>query len=209
MGGPDDVALHFSDELSRVPSKHPVAVIFHLIFRALAVLTYLMCGWFSNSFISCFVSILIFLSLDFWTVKNVTGRLLVGLRWWNYVDDEGKSHWVFESRKAEEAALMDTAEAQVFWLALVLTPVVWFLLLFVSFFRLNVRWFVVVIIALVMNGANLYGYLRCKLGGGESGTFSVMSNLMGRQVITNMFSSLWKKPEAQNIPPNRSFTNTV
>jgi hypothetical protein len=29
----------------------------------------------------------------------VTGRLMVGLRWWNYVDDEGKSHWVFEARK--------------------------------------------------------------------------------------------------------------
>lgn len=24
---------------------------------------------------------------------------MVGLRWWNYVDDNGKSHWVFESRK--------------------------------------------------------------------------------------------------------------
>ena len=28
------------------------------------------------------------------------GRLLVGLRWWNYVDDDGTSHWKFESRKA-------------------------------------------------------------------------------------------------------------
>lgn len=37
--------------------------------------------------------------MDFWTVKNVTGRLMVGLRWWNYVDDNGQSHWVFESRK--------------------------------------------------------------------------------------------------------------
>lgn len=27
------------------------------------------------------------------------GRLLVGLRWWNYVDDEGKNHWVYEARK--------------------------------------------------------------------------------------------------------------
>jgi hypothetical protein len=25
------------------------------------------------------------LAFDFWTVKNVTGRLLVGLRWWNEV----------------------------------------------------------------------------------------------------------------------------
>ena len=24
---------------------------------------------------------------------------MVGLRWWNQVDDDGKSHWVFESRK--------------------------------------------------------------------------------------------------------------
>lgn len=24
---------------------------------------------------------------------------MVGLRWWNYVDDDGVSHWVFESRK--------------------------------------------------------------------------------------------------------------
>jgi hypothetical protein len=29
----------------------------------------------------------------------ITGRLMVGLRWWNYVDDNGKSHWVFEARK--------------------------------------------------------------------------------------------------------------
>lgn len=40
-----------------------------------------------------------FLSLDFWTVKNVTGRLLAGLRWWNVVDSEGNSQWKFESRK--------------------------------------------------------------------------------------------------------------
>lgn len=28
----------------------------------------------------------------------IKGRLLVGLRWWNYVDDDGVSHWVYESR---------------------------------------------------------------------------------------------------------------
>lgn len=24
---------------------------------------------------------------------------MVGLRWWNQVDDDGRSHWMFESRK--------------------------------------------------------------------------------------------------------------
>lgn len=35
-------------------------------------------------------------------VQNITGRLMVGLRWWNQVDDDGRSHWVFESRKVTE-----------------------------------------------------------------------------------------------------------
>lgn len=39
------------------------------------------------------------LSIDFWVVKNVTGRLLVGLRWWNFVDPDGNSTWKFESRE--------------------------------------------------------------------------------------------------------------
>lgn len=39
------------------------------------------------------------LSMDMFCIQNVTGRLLVGLRWWNQVDENGKSHWVFESRK--------------------------------------------------------------------------------------------------------------
>lgn len=72
---------------------------FHVFFRISAVVAYLLCGWFSDSFITNFVVIVLLLSFDFWTVKNVSGRLLVGLRWWNYVDEDGNSHWVFESRK--------------------------------------------------------------------------------------------------------------
>lgn len=70
------------------------------------------------------VTIILLLSCDFWTVKvgpsclllllskgtilhletlvcfqNITGRLMVSLRWWNQVDDDGRSQWVFESRK--------------------------------------------------------------------------------------------------------------
>lgn len=81
------------------PISHPYVALFHLLFRGGAVVTYVLCGWFSDSFITSFVFVVLLLSADFWTVKNITGRLLVGLRWWNYVDDTGVSHWVFESRK--------------------------------------------------------------------------------------------------------------
>lgn len=35
-------------------------------------------------------------ALDFWVVKNVSGRILVGLRWWNEINDLGESVWKFE-----------------------------------------------------------------------------------------------------------------
>lgn len=47
--------------------------------------------------------VVILLSLDFWTVRNVSGRTLVGLRFWNQVDDTGNSFWVFESRNVSTA----------------------------------------------------------------------------------------------------------
>jgi hypothetical protein len=30
-------------------------------------------------------------TIDFWVVKNVSGRILVGLRWWNEINNEGES----------------------------------------------------------------------------------------------------------------------
>ncbi|KAB1262991.1 Golgi apparatus membrane protein TVP23-like protein A [Camelus dromedarius] len=80
--------------------RHPLATFFHLFFRVSAIVTYVCCDWFSRSFVGCFVTVLLLLSFDFWSVKNVTGRLMVGLRWWNQIDEDGKSHWIFEARKA-------------------------------------------------------------------------------------------------------------
>lgn len=79
--------------------RHPYVAFFHIAFRSTAIVVYILCGWFSDSFIASFVTVVLLLSMDFWTVKNITGRLMVGMRWWNYVDDEGKSHWVYEARK--------------------------------------------------------------------------------------------------------------
>ena len=65
--------------------------------QSLALFIYLFGGWFTSNFIVHFVTCIILLAFDFWTVKNITGRLLVGLRWWSYVQENGNSEWVFES----------------------------------------------------------------------------------------------------------------
>lgn len=36
--------------------------------------------------------IIILHAFDFWTVKNITGRLLVGLRWWSEIGKEGNEY---------------------------------------------------------------------------------------------------------------------
>ncbi|XP_060060514.1 Golgi apparatus membrane protein TVP23 homolog C isoform X3 [Erinaceus europaeus] len=140
----EDVSLFDAEEETSNRQKksqvrHPVASFFHLLFRISAIVVYLLCEFFSKSFIACMVTIILLLSCDFWTVKNVTGRLMVGLRWWNHIDEDGKSHWVFESRKP------------------------------------------VVIMGVALQGANLYGYIRCKVG--SRNLTSMATSYLGKQFL--------------------------
>ena len=80
--------------------RHPIAAFFHVFFRASALVVYvLLCSVISGHFVELFLVIVLLLAFDFWTVKNVSGRLMVGLRWWNKVDEDGTSTWMFESRQ--------------------------------------------------------------------------------------------------------------
>ncbi|XP_035888849.1 Golgi apparatus membrane protein TVP23 homolog B isoform X2 [Phyllostomus discolor] len=143
----EDVALFDAEEEAAArPRKskirHPVASFFHLFFRVSAIVVYLLCELLSSSFIACMVTIILLLSCDFWAVKNVTGRLMVGLRWWNHIDEDGKSHWVFESRKAssQENKAVSEAESRIFWLGLVACPVLWVIFAFSALFSFRVKW---------------------------------------------------------------------
>ncbi|KAF1430400.1 hypothetical protein FQA23_0001586, partial [Aptenodytes patagonicus] len=168
----EDVSLDFGSEeelaLRKAKIRHPLATFFHLFFRVSAIITYLFCDWFSNSFVACFVTILLLLSFDFWSVKNVTGRLLVGLRWWNQIDEDGKSHWVFEAKRVPTIAASTEAEARIFWLGLIICPVIWTVFFFSTLFSLKLKWLALVIAGISLQTANLYGYIHCKLGGQKS-----------------------------------------
>ncbi|CAJ1057454.1 Golgi apparatus membrane protein TVP23 homolog A-like isoform X1 [Xyrichtys novacula] len=143
--------------------RHPLASFFHLFFRVVAIVIYLFCDWISENFSSCFVLIITLLSFDFWSVKNVTGRLLVGLRWWNQIDEDGKSFWVFEAKKTSQGKNTGTeTEARIFWLGLIICPLIWTLFFFSSLFSMKIKWLSLVVASFSLQVANLYGYLRCK-----------------------------------------------
>lgn len=42
----------------------------------------------------------------------MTGRLLVGLRWWNQIDEDGKSHWVFEAKRVSMLIKIGTEQTE-------------------------------------------------------------------------------------------------
>ncbi|XP_030063945.1 Golgi apparatus membrane protein TVP23 homolog B [Microcaecilia unicolor] len=185
----EDVSLFDADEDgSRKPKKskirHPMASFFHLFFRVSAILVYLLCNLFTNKFITCMVTIILLLSCDFWAVKNITGRLLVGLRWWNQVDDDGKSQWIYESRKASTQGKRATsgAESRIFWLGLIICPIIWVILAFSALFSFKLKWLAVVILGVVLQGANLYGYIKCKVGSRKNLT-SLATSYLGSQFL--------------------------
>ncbi|XP_017572768.1 Golgi apparatus membrane protein TVP23 homolog A isoform X3 [Pygocentrus nattereri] len=180
-----DVSLDFVAEEDRARRtrkiRHPLATFFHLFFRVSAIIAYLCCDWFSRSFVMCFLMVITLLSCDFWSVKNVTGRLLVGLRWWNQIDEDGRSHWMFEAKKGRNCSGTE-AEAQIFWLGLIVCPLVWTTFFFTTLFSFKMKWLALVVAGFSLQAANLYGYLRCKAGEQETLPKSA-SQYLGQQFI--------------------------
>jgi len=203
--------MDFGGEFGAIQSgkafRHPVVCLCHVGFRTSALLVYLFGGMFSSSFIGIFVSVVLLLSIDFWTVKNITGRILVGLRWWNYINDDGESSWVFESRSnggAGDSGAADSnnpansqlsqTEVRFFWITLVAAPFFWVILFFTAFFRFKFQWLVLDTIGLALSGSNMLGYLRCRMGskaGGSGGSISGMANAyLQKSMMSSVMSAV-------------------
>lgn len=91
-----------------------------------------------------FIVTIILLATDFYYLKNIAGRRLVGLRWWNEVDPEsGDSHWVFESSDPTTKSINAT-DSRFFWLALYAQPLLWVGLAIVAIVKFELFWLILV-----------------------------------------------------------------
>lgn len=143
-------------------TRHPVALFFHLAFKISAIVMYLLGFFLFDNFVVLFIVITMLIAFDFWTVKNVTGRLLAGLRWWNEINEDGSNRWVFESLSAEQREALDSHESMVFWISLFVTPAVWCLFFLSTLLPPKVEYMVIVLVALALNFANVIGYMKCR-----------------------------------------------
>lgn len=130
------------------------------LLQTAAFVLYVFSEWFSLEYVTTFVIVVLLLSADFWMVKNVSGRLLVGLRWWNRINAEnGESEWIYESAPASHT--VSTLDKNIFWGALYAAPLAWGACGVAAFLTLSWDWLLVHATATALTGANLLGYTRC------------------------------------------------
>ncbi|KAK0942109.1 Golgi apparatus membrane protein tvp23 [Friedmanniomyces endolithicus] len=179
-------------------SAHPITLVTFLSFRASSLLVYLFLGLlFTKNFVLIFIITILLLAADFYYLKNIAGRRLVGLRWWNEVNPTtGDSHWVFESAPQPNepgGKLVNATDKRFFWLALYCQPALWVALAIMAIVSFHFIWLTLVgecftyrgnyeggvfrancttVIALVLTITNTLAFSRCD-------KFSQASGLLG------------------------------
>ncbi|KAF2805954.1 DUF846-domain-containing protein [Mytilinidion resinicola] len=155
-------------------SSHPITLLTFLFFRISSLLVYLLgLRLLTSNFVMVSIITILLLAADFYYLKNIAGRRLVGLRWWNEVDTAtGDSRWVFESHDPETRTINAT-DKRFFWLALYAQPVLWVLLAIVAVASLEPIWLTlvgeykitgltwIIVIALVLTITNTLAFSRC------------------------------------------------
>ncbi|KAJ1417192.1 Golgi apparatus membrane protein TVP23-like [Sesbania bispinosa] len=141
---------------------NPNTCFFHVLFKAAALAFYILFALFIDNFVIIFVVTVLLAALDFWVVKNVSGRILVGLRWWNEINDLGESVWKFECLDQESLARMNKKDSWLFWWTLYLTAFAWLVLGIFSLVRLQADYVLVVGVCLTLSIANIVGFSKCQ-----------------------------------------------
>ncbi|USW54084.1 Putative golgi apparatus membrane protein TVP23 [Septoria linicola] len=180
-------------------SAHPITLLTFLSFRIASILVYLLGMIFTSNFVLIFIITIILLAMDFYYLKNIAGRRLVGLRWWNEVNGQsGDSHWVFESApQANEPGgrIVSATDKRFFWLALYAQPAFWIALAIYAFVTFKFVWLTLVVIALVLTITNTLAFSRCDKFSQASGLVetSLFTGSLARNVGGAMVSRLFTR----------------
>ena len=141
-------------------ASHPIVCLIHIAFKAIPIFCYLFLKLLTGSSVYTFISVILLKTCDFWFVKNVGGRILVGLRWWNGEEEIRRSGWVFESRLYDEE--ISAVDSYVFWWTLSISTAVWGIFFLLKLLSLSLFWGMLAFICFVLNLTNLYAYYLCR-----------------------------------------------
>jgi hypothetical protein len=103
-----------------------------------------------DDYTNCFIFSVVASAVDFWITKNLSGRqdelflvltefrLLVGLRWWSVIQEDGSEKWIFESR--EEQYKPNAVDKYLFWTSQFLAAGFWATFFALGVIGLNIKY---------------------------------------------------------------------
>ena len=140
-------------------SRNPQVALVTVSLKLLAILFFLFFSIFTSNEAFVMITVVLLVAADFWYTKNISGRILVGLRWWNTFDQNTQENkWTFESKNEIKESNMDRTT---FWFSLYGFTGIWAILFIWECIRLNFTWAFLCLIALIISGTNVVGFFRC------------------------------------------------
>jgi len=140
-------------------AKSPKVCFFHVFFKLAAFIAYFIGRNIMGNYVLTFILTIVLCAFDFWTVKNISGRLLVGMRWWNDIKEDGSSQWYFESIADEST--VDPKDKSIFWGSLYTWPVLWLVFLIINVLSFSWDWLLLILMIFIFGATNVVGYWKC------------------------------------------------
>ena len=140
-------------------SRNPQVALVTVSLKLLAILFFLFFSIFTSNEAFVMITVVLLVAADFWYTKNISGRILVGLRWWNTFDQNTQENkWTFESKNEIKESNMDR---RTFWISLYGFAGIWVILFIWECISFNFTWAFLCLIALIISGTNVVGFFRC------------------------------------------------
>lgn len=151
---------NLKEEYNLKKAAHPGIILLTLIFKGIPVASYLVLFFiFGNSMMLSLFLVYITASMDYWFVKNISGRILVGLRWYRKIEDNGDEEVIYEHKRDE--ALNNPADSKFFWGLQYLQTAIWGVLFAWNCITFDINDLMVVAVPFVLSAINLYYYINC------------------------------------------------
>ena len=140
-------------------SKSPQVALITVSIKLLAIIFFLFFNIFTSNEALVMIIVILLIAADFWYTKNISGRILVGLRWWNNYDTNTQENkWIFESKNEIKESNIDR---KTFWFSLYGFAAIWLILFVWECIMFNFTWAFLCLISFVICGTNVFGFFRC------------------------------------------------
>lgn len=129
-----------------------------MIFKGAPIALYILAPLFFDKPLIIRLSCVTILSaIEFWFTKNVLGRVLVGLKWSQVIEENGNEYLKYETKRSEDAS--NKIDFNFFWGLLAIALIVWGVFLFMNIFTISNL--MIILVPFFLIGTNIICFYKC------------------------------------------------